>query len=48
MKKFTYDTDRYKFRELVSEIYDVENLEKIHEIKPNMVRDEYKKMYIDT
>ena len=48
MKKFTYDISKYKFRELVSEIYNVENLEKIHEIKPNMVRDEYKKMHIDT
>ena len=29
MKKFTYDTEKYKFRDLVSEIYEVENLEKI-------------------
>ena len=29
--KYTYDTKKYRFRELVSELYQVDKLEKIHE-----------------
>ena len=44
--KYTYDTDKYKFRELVSTLYKVDNLEKIHKYKSELVKDEYKDLNI--
>lgn len=44
--KYTYDTDKYKFRELVSTLYKVDNLEKIHKYKPELIKDEYKDLNI--
>jgi hypothetical protein len=44
MKKYSYNTDKYRFRELVSELYQVDELEKIHKNKSEWVRDEYKGM----
>jgi hypothetical protein len=45
-KKYTYNTDKYRFRELVSELFQVDELEKIHEDKSDWVRDEYKTLNI--
>tara|TARA_Y100000034_G_scaffold57706_1_gene70449 strand:- start:1415 stop:2077 length:663 start_codon:yes stop_codon:yes gene_type:complete len=46
MKKYKYNTDKYRFRELVSELFQVDDLEKIHEDKSDWVRDEYKKLNV--
>ena len=46
MKKYSYSTDKYRFRELVSELYQVDKLEKVHEDKSDWVRDEYKKLNV--
>ena len=47
MKKYSYNTDKYRFRELVSELFQVDELEKIHKNKSEWVRDEYKRMTIN-
>ena len=47
-KKYRYDTKKYPFREMVCDLFSVKNLEQIHQSKPHWVRDDYKKMYIDT
>ena len=44
--KYTYDTDKYKFRELVSELYQVDELENIHKNKSSWVKDEYKDLNV--
>ena len=44
--KYTYDTKKYRFRELVSELYQVDELENIHEDKSEWVRDEYKSLNV--
>ena len=44
--KHTFNKSIYKFRELVSEAFGVDNLEKIHEIKPEWIKDNYKKLNI--
>ena len=44
MKKYTYDTSKYKFRELVSNLFGVSNLEKIHEIKREWIEGDYDKV----
>jgi len=46
MKKYKYNTDKYRFRELVSELFQVDVLEKIHEDKSDWVKDEYKTLNI--
>ena len=47
MKKYSYNTAKYRFRELVSELFQVDELEKIHKNKSEWVRDEYKRMTIN-
>ena len=47
MKKYSYNTDKYRFRELVSELFQVDELEKIHKNKSEWVRDVYKRMTIN-
>ena len=46
MNKYTYNTDKYRFRELVSELFHVDELEKIHEDKSDWVKDEYKTLNV--
>ena len=46
MKKSTFDTDKYKFRELVSDALGVKNLEKIHEVKDDWIKDSYRHLNI--
>jgi len=48
ISKYTYNTDKYRFRELVSEVFQVDELEKIHINKPDMVKDEYRDLNIHT
>jgi len=48
VKKYSYNTDKYKFRELVSELYSVDKLEKIHIVKSELVHDDYRTMSINT
>ena len=44
--KHQFNKEIYKFRELVSEAFDTENLEKIHESKSEWISDDYKKLNI--
>ena len=46
MKKYTYDTTKYRFRELVSEVFEEDNLEKRHEVKKDWIDDNYQKLNI--
>ena len=46
IKKLKFDIDKYKFRELVSEAFGVDDLEKLHELKKNWIKDEYKKLNV--
>jgi hypothetical protein len=46
IKKLKFDIDKYKFRELVSEAFGVDDLEKLHEFKQNWIKDEYKKLNV--
>lgn len=44
--KYTYDTSKYKFRELVSDLYQVDTLEDIHKYKIEWMKDEYKRLNV--
>ena len=44
--KYSYDTEKYRFRELVSELYQVDKLEEIHKDKSDWVKEEYKKLNV--
>jgi hypothetical protein len=46
MIKYAYDTNKYRFREMVSELFGVGELERVHEIKPELVREEYRNLNI--
>jgi len=46
MIKFSFDTSKYKFREMVADLFEVDNLEKIHEHDPDLVKDDYRKLNI--
>ena len=46
MKKYTYDASKYKFRELVSNLFGVSNLEKIHELKRDWIEGDYDKPHV--
>ena len=37
--KYSYDTEKYRFRELVSELYQVDKLEEIHKDKSDWVKE---------
>ena len=44
--KYTYDIKKYRFRELMSELYEMDELENIHKVKPEWVKEEYKKLNV--
>ena len=44
--KYSYYTVKYRFRELVSELYQVDKLEEIHKDKSDWVKEEYKKLNV--
>ena len=46
MKKYTYDTTKYRFRELVSEALGCTDLENIHKYMSDWVKDDYKKLNV--
>ena len=46
MIKFSFDVNKYKFKEMVSDLFEVDNLEKIHEHNPELVKDDYRKLNI--
>ena len=48
MIKFSFDVNKYKFKEMVSDLFEVDNLEKIHEHNPELVKDDYRKNKVAT
>ena len=44
--KYKFDITKYKFKELVSEVFEVDKLEKVHESKSHWMSDDYRKLNI--
>ena len=46
MKKYTYDTSKYNFREMVSSLFGIDNLENIHKSKDDWIHSDYDRPHV--